>query len=796
MDTEPFDEAELLVLPASPAVSPPRRLKRLKKFSSQTTTTTVAATPGPPAGSPPPHPSSPSQERASPGGETLAPSPSRPPNPSPRPPTPSDADAPSPLPHSSPTPVSSPLPPTDTPGSDDEEDDGLDPLFSETVGGAAGWDPLGLPAEGDEEEEEMLEGGLIEELRRESAAKKRLDMDEADGGIAAGAEGKGKRSKRKRKEEAPKESAREKKRSEKERRAQLDSIHAESQRLLRETRSASFRPTVQPVCKPISSVLEKIRLRKLEILKKSNITIEDNDDSDSASEPASDSAVGLDVPQVKEVTTDEKGLRIDDVDKELGTNCHDLDQCDVEEDGDDLNCKEKDLRKSDAKVSYEETSDKLQKNQEENTQSTDTHNNSVDQTQVPPSSSPAESTDDSFCFSSSEDEEDDDKENMDPIAQNNDVNTREHLQQAIGGDSCPDNAILKDFLDDEAEEEDDSDNDMMRFKDDEEDDGSDENEVFNDLIAAGYEEKEVDHEKRNELHQKWLQQQDAAETNNFMQRLKFGHQVQKESVHEDEDDDEDEDVEDCEVKSEKEMSYDLTPANVARQNSEKAKQMIAKMFADDNDTYEHSDDEEIEEHLARQRISKREVDNNTFISPLEDDSSREVFGLIKKLNIAPQPKKKGKQSTSNHEMLMAGRNSSASKSSFLGRTTSGSLVSSHRSVYRSYVFGRDDSNSSTRSCMSASESISDMDQTNSSQPKKAKFSSSQSKPARPLTNSKSGTNSGVSLFEILRRTSSVTSDRQEFSSQESCSTITESQAVHQFSAFKLSRRFSRVGAKN
>ena len=206
-------------------------------------------------------------------------------------------------------------------------------------------------------------------------------------------------------------------------------------------------------------------------------------------------------------------------------------------------------------------------------------------------------------LSSSEDEEDNDKENIEPSTQNNDVNTREHLQRAIGGDSCPDNAILKDFLDDEAEEEDDSDNDMMRFKDDEEDDGSDENEVFNDLIAAGYEEKEIDHEKRNELHQKWLQQQDAAETNNVMQRLKFGHQEQKESVHEDED----EDIEDCEVESDKEMSYDLTPANVVQQNSEKAKQMIAKMFTDDNDTYEHSDDEEIEEHLARQRISKREV---------------------------------------------------------------------------------------------------------------------------------------------------------------------------------------------
>lgn len=81
---------------------------------------------------------------------------------------------------------------------------------------------------------------------------------------------------------------------------QLDSIHAESQRLLRglhfesvclvgigmhgifcsskcflllslsaETRSVSFKPSAQPVYKPISSVLEKIRLRKLEILKKS-----------------------------------------------------------------------------------------------------------------------------------------------------------------------------------------------------------------------------------------------------------------------------------------------------------------------------------------------------------------------------------------------------------------------------------------------------------------------------------------------------------------------------------------------
>ncbi|CAN6303076.1 unnamed protein product [Urochloa humidicola] len=597
MDTEPFDEAELLALPASPAVSPPRRLKRLKKSSSQTTTTTttVAATSIiPPAGSPPPPPLSPPQEQASPGGETLAPTPSSPPNLSPQPPTPPDAETPTPLPHSSPAPVSSPLLPADTP---DDDDDGLDPLFSEAV--AAGkWDPPGAAAEGDGwDEEELLEGGLIEELRRENSAKKRLDMDEAEGGMAtAGAEAKGKRSKRKRKEEAPKESAREKKRSEKERRAQLDSIHAESQRLLRETRSASFRPIVKPVCKPISSVLEKIRLRKLEILKKSNTTIEDND---ADSEPAIDSAVHLDVAQVKHVATDDKDLKIDDVHKELGSNDHDLDLCDVAEDEDDLNCKEKHLHNRGTKASDEGISDRLQENHMENTESSDNHNDSADQTQLPPSS-PAESSDES---PSEDEEEDNDKENIKPSTQVNDVNTREHLQRAIGGDSCPDKSILKDFLDDEAEEEDDSDNDMMRFKDDEEDDGSDENEVFNDLIAAGYEEKEVDHEKRNELHRKWLQQQDAAETNNVMQKLKFGHHEEKESLREDED----EDIEDCEDESEKETSYNLTPANVVRQNSEKAKQMIAKIFEDDNDTYEHSDDEEIEKHLARQRISKREV---------------------------------------------------------------------------------------------------------------------------------------------------------------------------------------------
>lgn len=787
MDTEPFDEADLLAFPTSPAAaaSPPRRLKRLRKSSETTTTTTT-----PPAVSPPLSPPPPQEEAGAVSPHLESPPPRHNPSPPPQQPA-SDADVLAPAPSSpSPDPISSsPLPPADTAAEDDEEeDDGLDPLFSESGSGGAGWDPLGMPmgGEGDDGEEELLGGGgLIEELRREKSAKKRLDMDEAEDGaeMAVEAEVTRKRSKRRKKDAAPKESAQSKKRAEKERRAQLDSIHVESQRLLRETRKASFKPTAEPVYKPISSVLEKIRLRKLEILKKSSTPIEeeDDDDDDDSSESVSEAAGHPCMPGVKEVGSDDKDLKNDDANDEVGANGSDLNDHDsLPEDEDALPSKKDGSQAPDKDLGIS------QDNHEDSAQPSDDPINAVEEAQSHASSSPTKSTYDSL----SEDEEYNDKENIAPGTQQNDVNTHEELRETHADDSCPDVAVLKNFLDVEAEEEDDSDDDMMRFKDNEEDDGDDENEVLNALIAAGFEEEEVDHDKRNELHQKWLQQQDAAETNNVIQRLKFGHQEQKELMDEDEDD-----IEDCEDESETEMPYELTPTNVVRQNSEKAKQMIAKMFTDENDTYEHSDDEEIEEHLARQRISKRDVHNDSFISPLEDDSSREVFSLIKKLNIAPQPKRRGKQATSNLEMLMVGSNSSSSsKSSFLGRTTSGPVSSSHRSVYKTYVFGRDDSNSSSKSCLATTESNSDVDQTNPSQPKKAKFST-QAKAAATSTNSKGDANSGASLFEILRR-SAGTSNKQEPSRQESFGIITESQAVHQFSAFKLSRKFSKIGAIN
>lgn len=172
-------------------------------------------------------------------------------------------------------------------------------------------------------------------------------------------------------------------------------------------------------------------------------------------------------------------------------------------------------------------------------------------------------------------------------------------------DSCPEGVPANAFLDDEAEEEDDSDHDLMRFQEDEEDDASDENEVFDDLIATDFEEAPIDHEKHYQLHQKWLEQQDAAATDNVLQRLKCGKYQKEPSVLDEEDDEE------LGEDSEDEASYDLPP-NVVRNGSKKAKQMIAQMFTDDHDVYVPSDDEEMEQTLIHQRLLKQTVSCQVF----------------------------------------------------------------------------------------------------------------------------------------------------------------------------------------
>lgn len=183
-------------------------------------------------------------------------------------------------------------------------------------------------------------------------------------------------------------------------------------------------------------------------------------------------------------------------------------------------------------------------------------------------------------------EEENDKENVGPIS-----DQCEDDSPSLRGDP------VKAFVDEEAEEEDNSDNDLLLFKETEDDENLEDSEEFNDLIATGYEEKPTDNEMRNELHQKWLQQQDASGTENLLQKLKVSSKLrgtspvaQENGDYEDEAEDEDEDEDEDD-----ELRY---PTRI---NLKKAKQLISQMFLDKDEVFLSDEDEETEKKLVKNR---------------------------------------------------------------------------------------------------------------------------------------------------------------------------------------------------
>ncbi|GAV84384.1 LOW QUALITY PROTEIN: hypothetical protein CFOL_v3_27828, partial [Cephalotus follicularis] len=188
----------------------------------------------------------------------------------------------------------------------------------------------------------------------------------------------------------------------------------------------------------------------------------------------------------------------------------------------------------------------------------------------------------------SSDEENNNKENVDP-----------HLHRSVDLSSSPNGDPVKAFVDDEAAEEDDSDNDPFRFQDNDEDEDAEE---LNNMIATGSEEKPIDVKKRNELHQKWLEQQDDARTEKFLQILISGWKQAETALIDEKDGEGEENNEE----SGDEAAEDLVTANVVT-NLRKAKQMIAQMFTDLNDAYISSDDEETETRQVKQCLSEKAV---------------------------------------------------------------------------------------------------------------------------------------------------------------------------------------------
>lgn len=216
-----------------------------------------------------------------------------------------------------------------------------------------------------------------------------------------------------------------------------------------------------------------------------------------------------------------------------------------------------------------------------------------------------------FPFPSSSNEEDNDKENIDPDP-----------HRPIELCSSPKGDPVKAFVDDEAEEEDDSDNDLIRFQENEEDEDNGGSEELNDLIATEYEENPIDGEKRNQLHQQWLAQQDAAGTDNLLQRLKCGPEQRETAMLGGEDDDDEEEDNEEEEEFCDEALEGLGGANLVRMNSRKIKQMIPQMFTDKDDGFLSSDDEETEKMLVKQRLLEKAV--SFYLSKYDSQS----YGLF------------------------------------------------------------------------------------------------------------------------------------------------------------------------
>ncbi|CAI9116720.1 OLC1v1017949C2 [Oldenlandia corymbosa var. corymbosa] len=546
--------------------------------------------------------------------------------------------------------------------------------------------------------------------------------------------------------------ASDKRKQEKERKAYLKQLHAESQRILRESSEAAFKP-IPVVSKPISSVLEKIRQRKLELSKRnrnvpvtSNPFISENstlrDDSmgfESRSRSTLHREVGLEKP-VEETAYEDPGNFVgrNAVDKDASTEragpsrskkTH-LDKLSLTETSPPIfrapiNDTEDIFSNSESQDSKDELCVDLE----------DSPDDEITEPSLPAMNLKFDS--DPYEDSSSE-EEDDDKENIDPLLHRND-NSSVPLR----------GAPAEAFLDDEAEEEDDGDDDLLRFKENEEEEDMEDFEELNDIIATNYSEKPVDHDRRNELHQKWLAQQDAAGTDNLLQKLKIGLKPE-DDIFLDEGDEK-------EVSGDEE-DYDHqeeAPKLSTCMSTKKAKEIITQMFVDKDDAFLSDEDEETEKLRVKQQLLIRSEQQSALISPMDDESSREVFGLIKKHNIVPDNKKKAKASSYFDSVLRGGSNTSFSKPSFRGRL-SNHLPSSRKQssgAARSFIFGRDDSNS--RSSISISDDSSDtiFKETQVTRNSSATFSSSQAKFSSQYRNTTTIRSSSASLIDILKRAS-------------------------------------------
>ncbi|XP_010471618.1 PREDICTED: DNA ligase 1-like [Camelina sativa] len=558
----------------------------------------------------------------------------------------------------------------------------------------------------------------------------------------------------------------------KERREYLDQLRAENQRLLRETRDAAFEPTPL-VRKPISSVLEKIRRRKEEIS--------------------------------KQFLRRKKSEPIDICDRD------DLEEVVAEEKDEDMNLESTSKQNSGGQHCSEDSagpSGNLDSPSNKIAENNPTHQdpslcpqtiNSGDELLEKTSSRPLEEvTTPSVVAMNLKLNPSPDKSSKvaEDMKENSDSETHDE----------PGDPVRK-FIDEDAEEEDDSDNDLLRFED-EDDDEDEEDDDLRDMIVSQFKEDATDKDRRNELHQKWLEQQDAAGTEKLLQKLQRGLQQDETLLSEEEDEDDDdeeraEDADDEEVQKpnvnedENEDEEDPSHANSMRMTIKKIKEMIPLMFTDEDDVYVSSDDEEMEKKLLQQRLL-RNMELKSKSSPsIGDENSEEILRHIKK----PEIKKKAKTSSYKERALMGmNKNPAASKSSFLGRLTKSSISEGSRkrglNVVRGYIFERDDSNTKSSNLVPEEPSAPETIIQEKSRPKRApaKFTASQSQERSATVQAttvveETSKRQRATLYEILKMSSKKTC----FNSRETVISSDHTESI--FAAFKLDKKTVKTNPK-
>uniref|UniRef100_A0A803MTF7 Uncharacterized protein n=1 Tax=Chenopodium quinoa TaxID=63459 RepID=A0A803MTF7_CHEQI len=387
-------------------------------------------------------------------------------------------------------------------------------------------------------------------------------------------------------------------RKEKKERKARSNQQADFQRVMRDMKGVGFKP-IPMVEKSISSVLEKIRKRKMEVSKKwASYTEEDEEvdggaDKDEAKEVGgtkNDLAKedgGVEKDQVKDDGVAEKDkenmVSLTPTSEEKPESSDEQTTC-----GNLIQIPSKDAITQSFRAPINDTQDLLMDSERNNSQ--DDELPSCPDEDITPSapsmnlrwdSGHSAAVDDDLSSS----DEESDKENTDPHPK--------HLQRSSTATGDP----VKDFVDEEALE-DDSDDDFLRSQEQDDEDNSDMEENC-DYIATDVKEKPIDGEMRNQLHQQWDQQHDEAVTEKLLQKLN------------------------------------------CRATTKRLKQMIPLMFTDKDDGFVSSDDEETERMLSKQcLLQKVEMEKQPkVLPPVADETSKEVLDRIKKGQKENQPKK-------------------------------------------------------------------------------------------------------------------------------------------------------------